>query len=71
MIFSDECSVQRKSNSHVQFVFRLKDETYRPDLVNLQLHGKQISQMVWGAIWIGGRSDLIIMEKEPGHGFNA
>lgn len=27
--------------------------------------------MVWGAIWVGGRSDLVIMEKQPGHGFNA
>lgn len=64
IIFSDECTVQRGSNSPVQFVFRFQDEGLRQDLVNLTTHGRDISQMVFGVIWIGGRSDLIVMERD-------
>ncbi|KAJ5661429.1 uncharacterized protein N7477_009045 [Penicillium maclennaniae] len=45
VIFSDECSVQRKSNSIHQYVFSFKNERYRKDLVNLVNHGKDIRQM--------------------------
>jgi hypothetical protein len=34
-------------------------------LVNLEVHGKPISQMVWASIWRGGRSKLVVMEKDP------
>ena len=27
--------------------------------------------MVWGTIWLGGRSKLVIMKKAPGRGFIA
>ncbi|GMG13310.1 unnamed protein product [Aspergillus oryzae] len=64
MMFSDECSVQRKSNNSTQYVFRFSTEAYRKDLVNLTNHGKDISQMVWGAIWIGGRSQLVVLERD-------
>jgi hypothetical protein len=33
--------------------------------VNLENHGKDISQMVWAAIWRGGRSDLVIINRDP------
>lgn len=74
MIFSDECSVQRGSNSPVQFVFRFQDEAFRQDLVNLESHGRDISQMIWGAIWIGGRSELVVMERDqdaPRQGYSS
>ena len=74
VIFSDECSVQRKSNSHNEYVFRFDFEAFREDLVNLTCHGKDISQMVWGSIWIGGRSKLVIMERDeiaPRQGYSA
>jgi hypothetical protein len=28
-------------------------------------HGKDIRQMVQGSIWLGGRSNLMIMERDP------
>jgi transposase len=46
IIFSDECSVQRKSNSIHQYAFSFKYERYRKDLVNLVNHGKDLRQMV-------------------------
>ena len=27
--------------------------------------GKDIKVMIWGAIWIGGRSNVVIMERDP------
>lgn len=32
--------------------------------MNAKAHVKDISQMVWGAIWLGGRSKLVVMERE-------
>jgi transposase len=32
--------------------------------VNAKVHVKDISQMVWAGIWIGGRTDLIIIERD-------
>jgi transposase len=63
--FSDECSVQRKASHGAQFVFRYQKEGFREDLVNLEVHGKPISQMVWASIWRGGRSKLVVMERDP------
>lgn len=54
--------------------FSPPNEAYRQDLVNLTNHGKDISQMVWGTIWVVGRSKLIIMERDnqsPRGGFSA
>lgn len=72
--FSDECSVQRKSNHGIVFVFRFSKEALQKDLVNLVDHGKDISQMVWGSIWLGGQSELVIMERDEasdGGGYTA
>ncbi|THC88386.1 hypothetical protein EYZ11_012163 [Aspergillus tanneri] len=73
-IFSDECSVQREANKRLKFVFRYQNEGWRDDLVNLCYHGKPISQMVWGSIWRGGRSKLVVMERDensPRNGYTA
>ena len=63
-MFSDECSVQRKASHGVQFVFWYQNEGFREDLVNLTFHGRPISQMVWGSIWLGGWSKLVVMEQD-------
>jgi transposase len=73
-IFSDECSVQREANKRLKFVFQYQKEGFREDLVNLRYHGKPISRMVWGAIWHGGRSKLVVMERDedsPRQGYTA
>ena len=54
-------------------MFRFTSELYREDLVNLVTHGKDISQMVWSCIWVGSRSDLVIMERNldsPQNGYS-
>ena len=63
-IFSDECSVQRTSNIGQPWCFRFVSETYRRDLVNAKVHVKDISQMVWAGIWLGGRTPLVIMDRD-------
>lgn len=63
-IFSDKCSVQRTSNSSPRWCWRLKSEAFQTDLVNPKIHVKDISQMVWGTIWLGGCSKLIVMERD-------
>ena len=48
------------------WVWRLTHERTNPKIVNITNHGKPaISIIVWGAIWLGGRSELIIMERDP------
>lgn len=41
--------------------------------MNVKVHVKDISQMVWAGIWLGGRTSLVIMDRDEnspsGHGF--
>ena len=47
------------------WVFRLACQKWSPRFVNLQNHVKaNITIMVWAGVWIGGRTDLIIMERD-------
>jgi hypothetical protein len=35
------------------------------ELVNVTVHGKsRLSIMVWGAIWRGGKSDIVVMIRD-------
>jgi hypothetical protein len=34
-------------------------------MIDPQKKGKDISIMIWAAIWIGGRTDIVIMERDP------
>lgn len=64
-IFSDESSVQSQPNYKRGWVFRKPHEKFMKELVNVTVHGKsKLSIMVWGAIWRGGKSDIIIMIRD-------
>lgn len=62
MIYSDEASLQNSPNTPNGWLFRLPSQKWDIDKVNTQEHVKAtITIMVWGAIWKGGRSHLVVM----------
>lgn len=64
-IFSDEVSCQNSSSDPTTWLFRFPSEKYHRDFVNLRNHVKaNISIMMWGAIWRGGRSELIVIRRD-------
>ncbi|KPA35671.1 transposase [Fusarium langsethiae] len=64
-IFSDESSVQSQPNYKRGWIFRKPHEKFMKELVNVAVHGKsRLSIMVWGAIWRGGKSDIIVMIRD-------
>ncbi|KAJ5743349.1 transposase [Penicillium manginii] len=67
-IFSDECSVQRIPNLNGQYITRLRGEAYRQGMVQVKVHVKDICQMVWAGIWLGGRTKLVVMERDFSEG---
>ncbi|KAK4206075.1 hypothetical protein QBC37DRAFT_242346, partial [Rhypophila decipiens] len=74
-MFSDESSCQNSTSSPTAWHFRFPSEKWDKHFVNLKNHVKaNISIMVWGMIWQGGRSQLIIMERDeevPRRGYTA
>ena len=66
VVFSDESTVERGSGKRRQWVFRTPKQKWDRDFVQTYNKGHDISIMVWGAIWIGGRSDLDIMTRSQG-----
>jgi hypothetical protein len=66
VMFSDECSVQSQRNKGVEWLFRSPHEKYYKAFVNVTVHGKApITLMLWACIWRDGRSDLVVMERDP------
>jgi Transposase len=63
-IFSDECSIERGAGGSRQWAFRTPQQKWHPEMIQTYRKSKDICIMVWGAIWIGGRSDLIIMKRD-------
>ena len=64
--YSDECSPQNVPSNSSVYVFRAPKDKYKKDLVNLVPHVKsKISCMVFGSIWKKGRSNLVIMQRDP------
>lgn len=57
------------------WVWRFTNERVSRNMVNITNHGKpQVSLMIWGCIWLGGRSEIIIMERDlntPRNGYSA
>jgi transposase len=69
--FSDECTLQNNTNNPVGWIFRFPSEKWLPDFVNIQNHGKaNISIMVWAMIWVGGRSEIMVMERDSDSSHN-
>lgn len=64
IIFSDESSVERGQGGQREWVWRTAEQKWSPQFVQTYKKGHDISIMVWGAIWIGGRSDLVIMTRD-------
>ncbi len=65
VIFSDECTVQNSASNPTVWVWRYTHEAYDPKFVNLKDHVKpDISLMVWAAIWLEGKSPLVIMQRD-------
>jgi DDE superfamily endonuclease len=74
VIFSDECSVQRGASKGQVWVWRTPSQKWDHDMIDAQKLGKQISIMIWGAIFLSGRSDLVVIERDeeaPREGYSA
>jgi transposase len=65
IIFSDECSLERGAGKQPSWVFRTPKQKWDKEMIDTYTKGKDISVMIWGAIWIGGRSEIVIMERDP------
>ena len=64
-IYSDEASLQNSANTPNPWVWRLPSQKWDEDKVNTQDHVKPtIKLMIWGAIWKGGRSELVVMQRD-------
>lgn len=74
-MFSDECSCQNNTSNPTSWVFRFPSEKFDKRFVNLRNHVKaNITIMVWGMIFKGGRSELIVMTRDedaPRKGYTA
>jgi hypothetical protein len=64
IIWSDECSVERGAGARRTWSFRTPGQKWDKERIDTYTKGKDISVMVWGAIWVGGRSDLYIMDRD-------
>ena len=63
-IFSDECSVASNTSNPLGWVWRFLNKRYDKKIVNITNHGKaDITIMIWGVIWIGKRSEIVIMKR--------
>jgi transposase len=74
IIFSDESSIERGAGGQRQWVWRTPQQKWSTPHLQTYKKGKDLSVMVWGAIWLGGRSDLVIMdidEEAKRSGFSA
>jgi len=64
IIYSDECSLERGAGRRPQWVWGYTNEKYTNSRIKPVKKGRDISYMIWGAIWIGGRSDIVFIERD-------
>ena len=57
------------------WVWRFSNERYDKKMVNITNHGQpDFTIMIWGAIWLGGRSEIVIMVRDSdsaGNGYTS
>jgi transposase len=76
IIFSDESSIERGAGGQRQWAWRTAAQKWSTPHLQTYKKGRDLSVMVWGAIWLGGRSDLILMDideeaKRSGYSANS
>jgi hypothetical protein len=64
IIFSDECSLERGSRARPEWAFRTPAQKWDKEMISSYKKGKDISVMIWGAIWIRGCSDITFMQRD-------
>jgi transposase len=65
IIWSDQCSLERGRGPRRVWVFRTPEQKWNSDMIQPYKKGKDISVMIWGAIYGDGRSDVVIMDRDP------
>lgn len=74
IIWSDESSVERGQGGKRLWVFRTPQQKWNKEMIQTYGKGHDISIMVWAAIWVGGKSNLVIMvrdEDSPKGGYSS
>lgn len=77
-IWSDECSAERGAGGAQEWAFTTPAQKWQKEMVQTYKKGKDISVMVWAAIWWWNgkvhKSDLVILERDwesKKHGYTA
>jgi transposase len=65
VIWTDECSLERGVGARRTWCFRTPQQKWQKEMVEPFSKGKDISVMIWGAIYGEGRSDVVIMDRDP------
>lgn len=64
VIWSDECSVERGSGKDRVWVFATPEQKWDKEYIQTYNKSKDISVMVWAAIWGTGRSNLYLLDRD-------
>jgi transposase len=73
-MWSDECSAERGKGKMGEWVFCTPAQKWDPEMVQTYKKSKDLSVMVWGCFWGGGRSELYILDRDfesKKHGYTA
>lgn len=74
IIQSDECSIERGSGNRRQQVWRIPSQKWDKDMIMPSKTGKDISIMVWAAIFGDQKGNVYILERDfesKKHGYSA
>jgi DDE superfamily endonuclease len=64
LIFSGECPLKRGGGGQRESCFHTPTLKWDKDIVKPYKKGKDIRIMIWGSVWIGGRSDIMMMVRD-------